>query len=262
MHAVTKPACLVFAGHDPTGAAGVQADIETLAALGCIAVPVITCLTAQSTRAFIHHRPQPSADFETQTRLVLEDVTVCACKIGAVGSAALLDVIHDILTDLPVPVVVDPILRASAGYDLADPDTVIRIGARLAPLAEVMTPNRDEALRLTNTTTPADAARTLLDMGSRTVLITDVDDSSTAITNHVFYCDGHERRYTTPRFQGDYHGSGCTLSAAIAAGLAHGRTLQDALETAQTFVQSSLEQAMRLGGGARHPNRFFGRARD
>ena len=255
----TKPACLVFAGHDPSGGAGIQADIETLAALGCIALPVITCLTTQNTKTFIRHRSQAPTDVSEQATLVVRDMTVSACKIGAIGSAKVLDAIHTILSDLSVPVVLDPVLFASVGHVFNNAKTRTKIGEQLVPLATVITPNRKEALCLTCTDNPEAAAQKLLDMGCQTVLITDVDESLKMITDHVFYCDGMERRYTTPRLPGDYHGSGCTLSAAIAAELATGRTVQNAITAARDFTYACLEHSLQLGQGSRHPNRMFGR---
>jgi hydroxymethylpyrimidine/phosphomethylpyrimidine kinase len=117
-----KSVVLVFAGHDPSGGAGIQADIETMAALGCIATSVITSLTAQNTQLFSNHLPQTKSDFVSQTKLVFNDINIDACKIGAIGSPELIRAIHQIIVDKKFPVVLDPILHSTTGHKFANED--------------------------------------------------------------------------------------------------------------------------------------------
>lgn len=114
---LNKPVVLVLAGHDPCGGAGIQADIETLAVHECIATSIITSLTAQNTQSFSYHIPQVAEDFLTQGKLVIEDIKIDACKIGAIGSEELIHAIHELISDKTFPVILDPVIQSTTGYD-------------------------------------------------------------------------------------------------------------------------------------------------
>jgi hydroxymethylpyrimidine/phosphomethylpyrimidine kinase len=252
-----KPVVLVFAGHDPSGGAGIQADIETMAALGCIATSVITSLTAQNTQLFSNHLPQTKSDFVSQTKLVLDDINIDACKIGAVGSPELIRAIHQIIADNKSPVVLDPILHSTTGHEFANEEMSALFCELLLPIATVITPNRDEATQLTGELHPQAAAEKFLVMGCKNILITDAEESTTQVINHLYQRDGRCQTFTWERLPGSFHGSGCTLASAIAANLAKNIELISAVQQAQDFTWNSLKHGLQLGKGQLHPNRFF-----
>jgi hydroxymethylpyrimidine/phosphomethylpyrimidine kinase len=252
-----KPVVLVLAGHDPSGGAGIQADIETLAAHGCIATSVITSLTAQNTQSFSYHLPQAAGDFLTQARLVVDDVNIDACKIGAIGSQELIHAIRELIADEIFPVILDPVLRSTTGHDFSNEEICCLISELLLPFTTVITPNREEALRLTGTLTPQAAADKFLKLGCKNILITDAEASEIKIINHLYQEDGQTRTFTYDRLPGNFHGSGCTLTSAISANLANNIDLPTAIEQAQAFTWNTLKHGLKLGKGQIHPNRFF-----
>lgn len=252
-----KPIVLVLSAHDPSGGAGIQADIETLASNGCIAAPVITSLTAQNTQLFSYHLPQTAENFTTQVQLVLDDMNIAACKIGAIGSAPLIKAIHQIILDKPFPVILDPVLQSSTRHHFADQNMTDLLCEFLIPLTTVITPNLHEALLLTGTKNPDDAAVKLTAMGCQNILITDAEPSATEIVNHWWQQDGQQKHYTWERLPDTYHGSGCTLASAISAGFAKNIAPMTATEQAQHFTWHSLKNGLKIATGQHHPNRFF-----
>ncbi len=254
---LNKPVVLVLTGHDPSGGAGIQADIETLAAHGCIATSVITSLTAQNTESFSYHLPQAAEDFLTQGKLVLEDIKIDACKIGAIGSQELIHAIHELLTDETFPVILDPVLQSTTGHDFSNEEMCSLISELLLPFTTVITPNRVEALQLTDTLTPQAAAEKFLELGCKNILITDAEASEIKIINHLYQENGQTQTFTYDRLPGNFHGSGCTLASAISANLAKNIELPTAIEQAQEFTWNSLKHGLKLGKGQIHPNRFF-----
>ena len=254
--ALKKPVVLVLAGHDPSCGAGIQADIETMAAHGFIATSVITSLTAQNTQSFSYHLPQVAEDFLTQGELVLEDIKIDACKIGAIGSRELIHAIHELIADKMFPVIFDPVLQSTTGHDFSNEQMCSLISV-LLPVTTVITPNLEEALQLTGTLTPQAAAERLLKTGCKNILITDAETSKTQIINHLYREDGQTQTYTYERLPGNFHGSGCTLASAISANLAKHIELTTAIEQAQEFTWNSLKYGLTLGEGQIHPNRFY-----
>ena len=252
-----KPVVLVLAGHDPSGGAGIQADIETLSAHGCIATTVITSLTAQNTQSFSYHCPQTAKDLINQGKLVLDDIKIDACKIGAIGSPDLVRAIHELIADKPFPVVLDPVLQSTTGHDFSNEEMCGLLCELILPLVTVITPNRDEAMQLTGELDPQSAAKKLLEMDCKNVLITDAENSITEIVNHLYQENGQTQIFTYERLSGSFHGSGCTLASAISANLAKNIELIPAIEQAQAFTWHSLKHGLQLGKGQMHPNRFF-----
>ena len=252
-----KPVVLVFAGHDPSGGAGIQADIETMAALGCIATSIITSLTTQNTQLFSNHLPQTKSDFVSQTKLVLDDINIDACKIGAIGSPELIQAIYEIIANLTFHLILDPIMHSTTGHEFANKDMSALLCELLLPLATVITPNLDEAMQLTGESRPQAAAEKFLAMGCKNILITDAEESARQVINHLYQQDGQCQTFTWERLSGSFHGSGCTLASAIAANLAKNIELISAIEQAQNFTWNSLKHGLQLGKGQQHPNRFF-----
>lgn len=253
------PVVLIFAGHDPSGAAGMQADIESISANGCRCVSIITSLTAQNTAGFAALYPQPPARLRKQARLLTTDIQVHACKLGLIGNAALIEVLGSVLRDLPagLPMVFDPVLAAGSGEALADRALLTAMRKQLFGLTTILTPNAAEARMLTRRKDIHEAAEVLLKWGCRSVLVTGADEQTLRINNFLFSRDFETECYDWERLPGIYHGSGCTLSSSIAAQLALGLDIKAAVIRAQEFTWQALKHSYQLGDKQRHPNRFF-----
>ncbi|MFV2055212.1 MAG: bifunctional hydroxymethylpyrimidine kinase/phosphomethylpyrimidine kinase [Thiohalomonadales bacterium] len=255
----TIPIVLVFAGTDPSGGAGIQADIETLSSMGSYAVPVITAITVQNTLDIVHYEPVNADLIMDQARCLLEDISIAAIKIGMLGSTDAVEVIHQLLIDYhDIPVILDPIMHAGGGSPLADDGVLASITEDLIPLTTILTPNSQEARVLApRAENLADCAQALLDQGCKNVLITGTHEDTPTVVN-TFYTDKKIiESFQWDRLPGSYHGSGCTLSAAIAALVAQGVEPLTAVHEAQEYTWESLAQAHRIGKGQLIPNRLF-----
>jgi hydroxymethylpyrimidine/phosphomethylpyrimidine kinase len=247
------PIVLTFAASDPTGGAGLQADLLTLAALGCHPLSVLTALTVQDTSG-VEHLETIRAELVTrQARRVLAETDVAAFKVGVLGSAENVRAVAAIARERAnVPLVLDPVLASGRGDPLAS-DAVLNVMLELlVPRATVVTPNTLEARRLGGT-------QRLLELGARYVLITGTHEPSAEVINKLYDAGGLVREDRWQRLEGSYHGSGCTLASAIAAGLAKGRGVEEAVREAQEFTWRALATGFRTGAGQALPNRFFSR---
>lgn len=254
-----KPNVLCFSGLDPSGGAGIQADIEALFSAGCHCLPVVTALTVQDTHNVLACHSVPPTLLIEQARAVLEDMPVAAIKIGLLGSSATAEVIHSILRDYPgVPVVLDPILRAGGGFDFSAQELRTAMRSLLIPLCTVVTPNTVELRLLTSAADSDEAcANALLDMGCTHVLLTGTHADSPNVINQLYTRHQPPLRQEWPRLSGEYHGSGCTLAASLAAHIAHGLEVVDAARRAQHYTWNALEAAQRPGHGQSLPDRAF-----
>lgn len=253
----TKPVVLALSGHDPSGAAGIQADIEALAAAGCQCVSVITSLTAQNTSVFRAMEPQSPVRFREQLGLLTDDIRVDACKIGLIGSIQLVEVIADYLRDARLPVVLDPVLGSGSGTELADPGLISAMAKYLVPQAAVITPNLDEAFALTGFKETSKALHALLDLGCDTALITTAGNGNGEVLNTWMDDSRATHSYRWERLPGVYHGSGCTLAAYLSGRIAQGDSVQTAVEKAQKYTWQALKNATRTGKSQLHPDRFY-----
>ena len=259
--ATARPVVLALSGHDPSGAAGVQADIETLARAGCQCVSVLTALTVQNTARFEAVHPVSSTLFRKQLTLLSSDITVSACKLGMLPDVALVEATAAYLGEARRPVVFDPVLSSGLGDAFASAALVRSMAECLLPHTTVVTPNLAEARLLTGLDDPERALRRLLELGCESVLLTTADTTSGAeVINTWVGAQGAPVRYRWRKLPGMYHGSGCTLSAAIAARLALGSPVQTAVEWAQEYTWLSLKHARQLGHRQLHPERFHDRA--
>lgn len=248
---------LVIAGHDPSGGAGVQADIEAITAAGCRAVSIITVLTSQDTRGVSQVWVQDAEQVNQQLQVLLNDIPVHACKLGLLGSADIVHMLAETIAGLNIPLVLDPVLQSGTGSELASQEVITVMQSKLFPLTTVITPNSNEARQLTNCKQLDQAARSLLAAGCQSVLITGTHEQSEAVINRLFL-DNHEAyQYQWPRLPHDYHGSGCTLASALTAQLALGKELVAAIEHAQEYTWHSLEHAGQPGQGQWLPDRFY-----
>jgi hydroxymethylpyrimidine/phosphomethylpyrimidine kinase len=253
-----RPAVLVFAGLDPTGGAGLQADIEAIAAMGGHALPVATAITAQDTRDVRSCAPVGALSIIEQARVVLEDIDVAAFKVGLVGSVEAMGAIHTILRDFEdVPVVIDPVCASGAGTALADDEQMDALVSLLLPLATVVTPNTIEARLLTPEADSLNAsAQELLSYGCDFVLLTGTHDQSPDVVHRLYGDRRLIQSFRCERLPGSYHGSGCTLASALAALLGHGLAPLAAAGEAIDYTLETLKRATALGGGQLIPQRL------
>lgn len=256
---VSKPKVLCFSGLDPSGGAGIQADIEALFSAGCHCLPVITSLTVQDTRNVMSAQSVDPALIIQQARAVLEDVSVQAVKIGLLGSTQIIEVVHTILKDYPeIPVVLDPILWAGGGFEFSQDDIASALKSLLLPVTTVLTPNTHELRALTQGADTLDAgASELLDLGCQHLLLTGTHAESEKVINHLYSAHRAPQSYEWPRLPNEYHGSGCTLAASLAAYLAHGFEISEAARRAQQYTWESLQAGDRPGFGQWLPNRSY-----
>lgn len=255
---ITKPVVLVMAGHDPSGGAGIQADIEAIAGNGCHAATVITCLTTQNTREFKESIPVNADSFLEQVAYIQDDMTVSACKIGVISDLGVLSGIEKILQGLgAVPVVLDPVISAGTGQKINTEDIYTALHDKLMPFATVITPNSLEARELTGIDDLDMAAEQLIRRGCQAVLITGVHEQTDTVINTLYRSGRNPEPFTWERLPGRYHGSGCTLSSAIAAHLAQGADIDQAISAGQEYTWHTLKHALSLGRNQFHPNRFY-----
>jgi hydroxymethylpyrimidine/phosphomethylpyrimidine kinase len=249
---------LAIGGHDPGGGAGVQADIESIAANACHATTVVTCLTVQDSCNLSALHPVSPASVRAQIKAVMEDCPVRVIKIGLIGDPAIAFDLARILLDHPqIPVVLDPVLAAGGGRDLATQALVEIIVDQLLPRCSLITPNSLEARRLCRAELPLElAARELLTKGAKAVLITGTHEQTREVSNRLYDASGLLDSLEWERLPGEYHGSGCTLASAIAAGLARGLPLRDAVREGQSFTWRSLQQGFGSGRCQTLPNRL------
>lgn len=253
------PVVLVFAGNDPSGGAGIQADIEAIASMGCHAAPVVTAITVQDTQDVKFFAPMDVTLVVEQARAVLEDMPVTAIKIGMIGSVENVEAIHTILMDYPnIPVVLDPVVSSGAGSPLAEDDVLEAMSTLLLPLTTVLTPNSQEARVLAPEADSLDAcAQEILESGCEFVLITGTHENTHEVINKLYGNVRQLESFQWERLPYSYHGSGCTLAAAIAGLLAQGLEPFTAIHEAQEYTWETLKQGYRIGMGQYLPNRLF-----
>lgn len=254
-----KPTVMCFSGLDPSGGAGIQADIETVFSLDCHCAPVITVLTAQNTENALSMAPVEAPVIAQQARAVLEDSEVSCFKIGLLTSVEVIETIHALLNDYgSIPVVLDPILSAGGGFKFNGEEVREAMTQLLLPLTTVLTPNTEEIKKLAPSADSVEAcAQALLESGTQHVLLTGTHAESPGVENRLFSQQLEATVYNWPRLEASYHGSGCTLAAAIAAKLALGLDMRDAAQQAQRFTWEALNHGYRSGIGQHTPNRSF-----
>jgi hydroxymethylpyrimidine/phosphomethylpyrimidine kinase len=253
------PLVLVIAGHDPSGGAGLQADIEAIGANGAAAATAVTCLTVQDTRDVQRLTPVDPALTLAQVEGVLADRAVSAVKIGLLGSADTARGLAGLLRRRApgVPVVLDPVLRAGGGAELADGGLQHALIEHLLPMVALVTPNLPEARRLTGASAPETCAHGLRDRGAQWVLITGAhDDTGAVVTNRLFGPGGRTVVSEWDRLPHEYHGSGCTLAAAAAAMIARRVPVEDAVARAQRYTWEALAAGYAGGRGQWLPDRL------
>lgn len=251
-----KPTVLVLSGLDPSGGAGLQADIQSITALGCHPLPLLTCLTVQNTHNVYDSQAVDAAFLQRQLKCLAADITFDAIKTGALGSAAVIEVICAFLQDYPdKPLVVDPVLVAAGGGPLADEALIAALQRLLLPMATLITPNGPELTTLGESEALDIAAERLLARYAGALLLTGGHGEGPHLVNQLYRRNKPLQQWQLPRLAGVFHGSGCTFAAAISAGLAKRQRLDQAIEQAQDWVHHSLETAFAAGEGQPIPNR-------
>lgn len=250
----TLPTVLVFAGVDPSGGAGIAADIVAIAAQGAHALPVVTALTVQDNDRVFGVQPVAPELLRRQALALTDKIAIDAVKIGIPGSAANAAVIAQLIAQLrlarpSLPVVLDPVLASGHGDVLSRDDAVLAL-APLLPVTTVIVPNGPEALAL-------GGEANLRAQGCGHVLVTGGHGEGETIINRWFDADDEEREWRWPRLPGEFHGSGCTLASAIAARLAQGVPMQVALDGAQSYCHAALAGAYAIAPGQLMPQRFI-----
>ena len=246
-----------MSGLDPSGGAGIQADIQAITSLGAHPLPVLTCLTVQDTNN-VHGAQAVDPDLIRQQLTCLAgDVPIHAVKTGALGNAAVLEVLVEFLDTLPdVPVIADPVIKAAGGGDLADSQLMEAMKTRLFPKAEMITPNGEELALLGGSDDVATAAENLMATGCESVLATGGHGTGIHIINKLFNHAPEPMEWEVERIgSNEYHGTGCTLAAAIAAGRASGLSPRAAISQAQNYVHRTLLHALTVGKGQKIPDR-------
>lgn len=238
-----------------------QADLLTLAALGCHPLSVVTALTVQDTHGVRDVRPIGAAQVAAQADCLLADFAVAAFKLGVLGSEENIAAIAERLARQPrVPVVLDPVLASGRGDPLASEAMLEALRRRLLPRATIVTPNSIEARRLAGEAGDAPlerCARRLIEFGCPQVLITGTHEAGDDVVNTLYGARGVLREDRWRRLPGSYHGSGCTLASAIAALLARGRGLEQAVREAEDYTWHTLAAGYKPGGGQFIPDRLF-----
>lgn len=243
---------LSIAGSDPSGGAGIQADLKTFAALGVYGMAVPTALTAQNTGGVSDVFVLPTDFVHNQLKAIFEDIDVHAIKIGMLASAEIIEEVAERLKDYDGPVVLDPVMVATSGDSLLEPDAIDAFKEHLIPRASLITPNIPEAQKLTKTAVidMEAAAEKLLTLGCEAALLKGGHLNGETSPDYLATPEG-VFEFTAPRIKTDNtHGTGCTLSSAMAAYLAQGDNLNDAVWKAKEYLTKAIKEADQLSVGS------------
>ncbi|KUY31539.1 bifunctional hydroxymethylpyrimidine kinase/phosphomethylpyrimidine kinase [Elizabethkingia ursingii] len=266
MKKYTSPSVLTIAGFDGSGGAGIQADIKSFSALGCFATSVLTALPVQNTQGVRKIYSIPEQAVADQIEAILDDIFPAAIKIGMVHTPQLVDTIVNTLSKYTkIPIVFDPVMVATSGHHLIEEETIAALVQKLFPIADVITPNMDEVSILANmqVRTLDDmyiAGEKILNMGCKSILLKGGHQETDMITSLYFDKTGKIYSFETEKFKtNNTHGSGCTLSSAIAAYIAQGKDLHDAVSMGQKYVFEAIKSGkdIEIGKGNGPLNHFF-----
>ena len=252
------PIALTIAGSDSGGGAGIQADLKAFSALGVYGASVITALTAQNTRAVTRVEPASPAMIAAQIATVFDDLDIHAVKLGMLGGVEAIRTVADGLQGRTMPIVLDPVMVAKSGDALLPDEAVATLRAVMLPIATLLTPNLPEAARLldcapaTNEVEMQDQGRALMALGAKAVLMKGGHGAGQTCTDLLITAEGTQILTAPRRATRNTHGTGCTLSAAIAAGLAQGLDLPQAVTRAHAYLQGAIAAADTLTIGHGH----------
>lgn len=266
MKKYSYPTVLSIAGFDGSGGAGIQADTKTISALGCYATNILTALPVQNTQGVRNIFPIPLEVVEEQLDCIFDDIIPDAIKIGMVHTSELAKIISKKLKQFPeIPIVFDPVMVATSGHQLINQETIEVLVSELFPLSTIITPNMDEASVLVKKKieTLQDMEQNiekLANLGAKSVLLKGGHLKTNVLTSLFIDRDKTIHSFVFPHFStNNTHGSGCTLSSAIASYLALGKNLLEAVELGQKYVHTAIEQALdvKIGNGNGPLNHLF-----
>lgn len=244
------PVVLVIGGHDPTGGAGIQSDIETVTSLNCHAVSLITCLTSQNTKEFLISDPVNPDTFFSQGKALISDVNIDVIKIGAVGSSKIVEKINDLLTLMKnSPVIVDPIIRSSSGGILTNKKSLDALKSLIFPKSFLVTPNLEEAKSISGEENLDLVIENLLNLCTQYLLIKDVEKSKNLIVNNLYSKSKFIKHWENPRIEGKFHGTGCSLASSIACFMAKSRNIIESIDLAQKYTLKAIINSVKIGKG-------------
>jgi hydroxymethylpyrimidine/phosphomethylpyrimidine kinase len=260
------PSVLTIAGFDGSGGAGIQADIKTASALGCFSTSVLTALPVQNTQGVRKIYPIPVEAVADQIEAILEDIIPDAIKIGMVHTPQLVEtIVHTLGKYKKIPLIFDPVMVATSGHRLIEEETIIAITEKLFPIADIITPNMDEAAILANMPVQTledmyTAGKNIKKLGCRSILLKGGHQETSTITSLFYDEEDNYHSFETVKFNtNNTHGSGCTLSSAIASYLAQGKTLYESVSLGQQYVFQAIKSGknVQTGLGNGPLNHFF-----
>jgi hydroxymethylpyrimidine kinase/phosphomethylpyrimidine kinase len=259
---IKRPVVLTIAGFDPSGGAGVLADIKTITAFGCYGVAAVTSLTFQNTRRVFGAFKQDAETVRRQIAPLFEDFEIAAIKTGMLPTADIIREVASIIRENAVPVVVvDPVLKSTSGFDLIDRHAIDALMSEVFPLASLVTPNIEEAQRISgiairDQVQMESAAKAILKIGSSAVLITGGDGGS-GLSTDLLLDTGGAAVFSAERIRSKHtHGTGCTLASALACLLARGRSLRESVAVAKQYITQAIVSAPAVGHGNGPLNHF------
>jgi hydroxymethylpyrimidine/phosphomethylpyrimidine kinase len=255
---MTRPSVLIFAGSDPSGGAGVQADVQAVSALGAHPLSVITALTVQDNDRVFTVQPVSAALVRQQAYALIDKIDIAAVKIGIPGNRENAEVIADTVRLMrqrrpELPVVLDPVLASGHGDALATGNAV-RVLVPLLSVATLVTPNLPEAVALCGGDRRLESQVEHLLQWCSNVLVKGGHGQGREVLNHWF-ANGEQGSWNWPRLPGEFHGTGCTLASAIAALLALGKSMREAIASGQAYCHQALLASYAIADGQRIPNR-------
>ena len=261
---LSPPKVMTFSATDPTGGAGLQADVLTLASMYCHPISVSTAISIQDTKGVESLIALDSQQVKEQALTALNDIDVAVFKIGLLGSVDNIKTVSDILSLYPdTPVIIDPIITSGRGDILMNNVMKQEMINLLFPKATLITPNSIEAKKLVckeneniQDLSIQETVRRLFNLGCENILITGGHEQTKSVINTLYMNDGDIVPFETERFFGQYHGSGCTLSAAVAGFCAQEYPLREAVYEAVSFTSLALKNAFKIGNGQLIPDRF------
>lgn len=250
MQNIQPPIVAVFAGNDPSGGAGLCADIQTLSLIGCHTAPILTCSTVQNTHNVQAILPMPAQHILQQAESIFQDLPIKAIKLGLLGSMGAVQAVMQIVQNYPhIPLIWDPILAAGGGHKLADEQLQMAMYNNILPQATIITPNTHELQALSE-------SGKLTHDGYNWLLITGTHTTTEQVNNHLYQAGNLLQSWQFTRLKANYHGSGCTLAAAIAGYVAQGNDIPAAVQAAQNLTYNCLLRGYSVGSGQWLPKRF------
>ena len=244
------PVVLAIGGHDPTGGAGIQSDIETITSHDCHAVSLITCLTSQNTERFLTLDPVNPSTFATQAKTLISDIHIDVIKIGAVGNFKIVEKIYDLINSMQnTAVIVDPVIKSSTGGLLANKETIEALKSLILPKSFLITPNLDEVKALSGEDNLDQSLEALCELCQQYILVKDVEESEKSVINNLYSKSKLLKHWESPRKEGQFHGTGCSLASSIACFIAKSVNILESIDLAQKHTLKAINNSIGIGKG-------------